>query len=547
MPVDRRRPTRAVPVTLLLTLLVFPAVAGVARRPHSGPADPSRRAVLDAMRRATAFMMDKVSCRGGFVWSYLPDLSRRWGELEARETMIWIQPPGTPSMGHLLLDAFHATGDEYYYAAAVRVTDAVLYAQLPSGGWNYLADYAGDRSLQAWYDTIGRNAWRLEEFQHNWGNATFDDGGTASAARLLLRMFLEKHEPRFKQSLDKAIQFVLDSQYPIGAWPQRFPLENEFSHHGHPDYTSYLTFNDDVTAGNVDVLIQCYQALGDRRLLGPIQRGMKSFVAAQQAGPQPGWALQYTTDLKPAGARTYEPPALATHTTAGCIEQLMRFYRLTGDAAFLARIPEALDWLDAVRLAPDLAARTGRSHPTFIAIGTNRPIFIHRRGSNVVNGTYYADEDPTNTIGHYSSFRQVDVAGMRRQLAALKTQPVAALTAGSPLAGGAVPAPLPRYMEVHPIPDPRPGGAESTRSDQRAAEAVAELDDQGRWIGPLWTTSHPYKGDGSARVAPGDFSRSNVGDDTDTSPFHADGLKGLSTQTYIRHMSDLIRYLDSLR
>ena len=64
------------------------------------------------MRAATEFMMEKVSYNGGFVWNYLPDFSRQWGEMEAKRTMVWIQPPGTPSMGHLLLDAYHATGDE---------------------------------------------------------------------------------------------------------------------------------------------------------------------------------------------------------------------------------------------------------------------------------------------------------------------------------------------------------------------------------------------------------------------------------------------------
>ena len=39
---------------------------------------------------------------------------------------------------------------------------------------------------------------------------------------------------------------------------------SEFSHHGKPDYTSYLTFNDDVAAENIDFLLKCYQALGDR-------------------------------------------------------------------------------------------------------------------------------------------------------------------------------------------------------------------------------------------------------------------------------------------
>ena len=91
------------------------------RRRRAPPRRPPDRAhVLATMKRATTFMVEKVSDKGGYVWTYLPDLSRRWGEMEARPTMIWIQPPGTPTMGHLFLDAYHATGDEYYYRAAER-------------------------------------------------------------------------------------------------------------------------------------------------------------------------------------------------------------------------------------------------------------------------------------------------------------------------------------------------------------------------------------------------------------------------------------------
>jgi len=35
------------------------------------------------MRRATEFMVSRVAVHGGYVWSYLPDMSRRWGEIEA--------------------------------------------------------------------------------------------------------------------------------------------------------------------------------------------------------------------------------------------------------------------------------------------------------------------------------------------------------------------------------------------------------------------------------------------------------------------------------
>src|SRR6185295_3487116 len=208
--------------TRLVVALALMATSVIAQQ---GAKPPDRQLLLDTMKAATTFMVEKVSTNGGYVWSYLPDLSRRWGELEARDTQIWIQPPGTATMGHLFLDAYRATGDEYYYQAAEKAAGALIWAQHPSGGWNYLADFAGDRSLRDWYDTIGRNGWRLEEFQHYWGNATFDDAGTAESAKLLLRLYVQKRDPKYKPPLDKAIQFVVDSQYPIGAWPQRFPLQ----------------------------------------------------------------------------------------------------------------------------------------------------------------------------------------------------------------------------------------------------------------------------------------------------------------------------------
>ena len=496
-----------------------------------------RKQALDAMKRATAFMVEKVSTNGGYVWTYLPDLSRRWGEMEARDTMIWTQSPGSTSMGHLFLDAYHATGDDYYYQAAERVAGALIWGQLPSGGWNYIIDFAGERSLREWYDTVGRNGWRLEEFQHYYGNGTYDDSVTQEAGKFLLRLYLEKRDPKFKPALDKTIQFVLDSQYPIGGWPQRFPLKYDVSDRGNRDYTSYLTFNDDVAVENVDFLLMCYQALGDGRLLDPVIRGMNAFLVTQQGPPQAGWGLQHTLDLKPAGARTYEPKALVTHTTGRNIEQLVKFYRLTGETKFIARVPEALDWLDSVKLPPDLAT-AARTHPTYVEIGTNAPLYVHRRGSNVVNGEYYVDHDPHKTLAHYSAFRRVDTAGLRRLYAQVRAMPLTEATAGSPLLPGSGVVALPRLF----APAPRALAAGESIAT-RAAAAIAALNATGYWPTKLGTTSHPYRA-GAGAPTQGDFSETQVGDQFDTSPFNDDTLVGISTTGYIENMSQLIRYLD---
>jgi hypothetical protein len=184
------------------------------------------------MARATRFMVEKAAYKGGYVWSYLPDFSRRWGEMEAFPTMIWVQPPGTGTMGHLFLDAYHATGDEYYYEAACKAAEALMPIQHPSGGWNYLGDLAGEASLKKWYDTIGKNGWRLEEFQHYYGNATFDDAGTAESSQFLLRLYLEKKDKRFKPPLDKALAVRPGQPVSERRLAAALPAEGRFHHHG---------------------------------------------------------------------------------------------------------------------------------------------------------------------------------------------------------------------------------------------------------------------------------------------------------------------------
>lgn len=500
---------------------------------------PSSAQIAETMKRATQFMVEKLAYRGGYLWSYLPDRSRVWGELEAYKTMVWVQPPGTATMGHLYLDAYHATGDEYYYQAAAKAAQALIDGQLPTGGWGYFIDFGGPASTKRWYDTIGKNAWRMEEFQHHWDNATFDDQGTGEAIRFLIRIYVEKREARFKRGLDKAINFIFASQLDNGGWPQRWPRVKDGGLHGKPDYTGLITFNDSVINDNIDVLLTYHQAIGDPRVLPAIERAMDVYLKTQQAAPQAGWGLQHRADFSPAGARTYEPEALVTHTTASNIQELMGFYRLTGNAKYLAPIPAALDWLDSVRLPEEL--RVGNRHfPTFVEIGTNKPLWVHRRGSNVVNGEYYVDHDPSHTIGHYNPRRSVDVPKLRREYEKLRAIPGGPVSKDSPLLKGRQP------LSPYWVAAVEPGSDMNVTGGKSAAELVASLNDEGWWPTQLKAISHPYHGPGSKDVAPGDFRSANVGDSSDTSPFDVkDGPIGISTGTYIDHMVTLIGALRS--
>ena len=519
----------------------------------SGASDTSVAAnpdndILTAMKRATTFMRERCAVNGGYVWAYAADFSTRWGEMEAYPSMIWIQPPGTATVGHLYLDCYHATKDEYYYDAAVEVASSLVAAQHPSGGWNYLHDFAGEESVRSWYDTIGKNGWRLEEFHHYYGNATFDDAGTSEASQFLLRVYLEKRDERFAAPLEKSIRFILDSQYENGGWPQRFPfVEDAPDLHGRPDYTRYITFNDDVAGENIKFLLMVWQSMGDQRAMDAIRKAMDIFVATQQPAPQAGWGLQHTLDdLAPIGARSYEPDALVTHTTAGNIGLMLDFYEWTGDEQFLARIPEAFDWLESVRLSGDEIRMPGREFPTFIEIGTNRALINHRRGSNVVNGEYYQNYDSEKPIVHYSQWRAIDLDGLRGRYESLRNVAPADLAERSPFNKQSK-FELPRFFTTKTIEvsdlNSNAGAAAIEKPSQAAvAILVSSLNGEGYWPTPLRAVSNPYIGDGDAVAADGDFSQTRVGDASDTSPYIAeDPVLGISLGSFIQNMSALMQ------
>ncbi len=539
----------------MVLLIVLPGMA--AAKPASE--SPSRSQALRAMKRATSFMMNKVSYRksGAFLWSYLPDLSRSWGEMEGYRSMAWMQKPGTSTVGHMLLDAYHATGDIYFYKQAAKVALTVAAAQKDCGGWHYMHDFAGKASLEKWYDTIGKNGWRLEEFIHYWDNATFDDAVTTEAASLLLRMYLEKRQKVFLKPLLKTIKFILEAQYDNGGWPQRYPEVEPFSYKGKPDYTRYITLNDNVAQENIQFLVSCYQTLTDEdisadlkgEMLTSIQSAMDIFPLLQGPPSQPAFSLQYTLDLDPIGARTYEPDAYTTHTTSSAVSNLLVFYQITADDKYLEPVDAALDWLDAVQLPDDYPNKPAdRTHATFMEFDTDKPRFIHRRGSNIVNGEYYWDYDSTKVITHYNIWRKIDTAALRERKETLMAQSKEALLAASPLHADGLSLPL--FYSFKDIEVFELNSGNGMPTDEITAEEVsAVLDDlnkAGYWPAPLTETSYPYIGDGPSEPTPGDYSETRVGDEYDTSPYRVsedEAVIGISTTSYIENMGTLMRWV----
>ena len=487
--------------------------------------------VRSAMLRATQFMVEKASTNGGYVAHYLPDFSRRWGELEGYQTQIWVQDPGTVSMGNIFLDAYNATGDEYYYQAAEKVAAALIWGQRPECGWNYMIDFAGDRSLKQWYNTIGKNAWGFEEYYYYYNNTTFDDSNTSGPANFLLRIYLQKLDIAYKPALDKAIQLIIDSQYPLGGWPQRYPLKNNHPKNGKEDYTSFYTFNDEVISGNIDFLIQCYATLGEERFLDPIRRGMNFYLITQQGNPQGGWGQQYNMELEPTYARSYEPAALMPGFTYTNTLLLLKYYQLTGDSKFLARIPDAIKWLESTVLPPDKSEGGTRTHATFIEIGTNKGLYAHRKGNGVSDGHYWVDYDDKNLLAHYGGKATINIQHLKDEYKRVSSLAANEAVKNSPL----------KVSKVEGLPQKQLliGSATGTVPNESVINSIIKSLDQNRWLVKHIQISRPYSISADGK----EMNTAKLSDENGKGIVDASEQHYISTREYEKNMSLLIKYL----
>lgn len=301
--------------------------------------------VHESLRKATKFL-EAWSVGGGVPGGTTLDGTTRWGESKAHlllPTEIWIQPPGTPTVGELLLRAYRIAGNAEYLGAAVRVGDALARTQHKSGGWALIGD------------TMARQSD---------GSCTFDDDTTQAALRFLMHLAQEFAHAWLTRAVHLGLNHMLRAQYRDGSWPLWYPLKG-----GWPDYA---TFNDYCIKNCITTMLEAHRLYRDERYLESARRGGDFIIASQLPAPQRGWAQQYGTDMQPAWARHFEPPAVCSAVTAGCIRSLIELYEDTGDPQWLAPIPAAIDWLER--------SQCGTRWARFYSVGTNRPVYAeHKR------------------------------------------------------------------------------------------------------------------------------------------------------------------------
>jgi len=79
----------------ILTLAWFSAPASVTAQPTDALCDDTAK----GLKKSATYYREKVASHGGYVYYYFADLKERWGEGRATADTIFVQPPGTPTVG----------------------------------------------------------------------------------------------------------------------------------------------------------------------------------------------------------------------------------------------------------------------------------------------------------------------------------------------------------------------------------------------------------------------------------------------------------------
>lgn len=425
------------------SVLLLAVFLGIPRLACADDGASLKAAATAALQKAGSYYHREVSTHGGYVYFYSLDLKDRWGEGHATPGQVWVQPPGTPTVGLAFLQAWEATGDRFYLDAARDAATALAFGQLRGGGWTNSIDLSGLSKG----DRFSGGKRRKD------GNSSLDDGQTQSAIQLVIRTdyALGFENEIIHDSAMFALDSLLAAQFPNGAFPQvwtepvsdqpvmkaSYPSYDWRTEGRIKNYWDMYTLNDNVCDYVADTLIDAHEIYGGERYLQALRKLGDFLILAQMPEPQPGWAQQYNYEMNPIWARRFEPAAMAGDETQEAIGTLIKIATFTGDAKYLEPIPAALAWLKRSLLNDGQIAR-------YYELETNRPLYMSRRGKK-----YSLTYDDSKLPKHYGWKWPSRIHELATKLAHHKSGNV---------------------LAAHPV----------TKAAVR--KAISQLDEQGRWI-----------------------------------------------------------------
>ena len=303
-----------------------------------------------------------------------------------------------------------------WFASDEALKDArnIITWQVADGGWSKNIDMVTKpRAPGDLYDADNENRFPdLADFDKpvdpSWHYiATLDNDSTWMQIRFLARVataLLAAHRDADAASIcasvQRGVEYLLDSEYPNGGWPQVWPLEG--------GYHDAITINDDAMTHAVEILHDVATGAPDYNFLpaamvkraGPAaQRGIDCLLNLQitENGVKTAWAQQYDAlTLEPTSARNYEMGSLTSDESFPVVQFLMSLPNPT--PAEVAAVHAACAWFVKVEIfgfrygsgnfMADRQSTGGRKlvavegagpiWARYYQIGTDKPIFGDR-------------------------------------------------------------------------------------------------------------------------------------------------------------------------
>jgi PelA/Pel-15E family pectate lyase len=360
--------------------------------------------------------------------------------------------PKHASMGRVMF-AIRADHPAEWFVSneALRAAHNIISYQVADGGWSKNIDMVSNpRAPGDLYDADNMNRFPDpadfdKPVDENWHYiATLDNDSTWMQIRFLAQVttaLLAAHRDAdaapIRASVERGVQYLLDSEYPNGGWPQVWPLEG--------GYHDAITVNDDAMTHAVEILHDVSEGAADYAFLPPVlkqragpasERGIECLLRLQIAtnGVKTAWAQQYDAlTLEPTSARNYEMASLSSDESYSIVEFFMGLPNPT--PAEVVAVHAAAGWMTKVAISgyrygsgnfsADRAGPDGRKlvavegagpiWARYYQIGTDKPIFgdrdktIHDNVNELSrerrNGYAWYNSAGTTVLAHYKTWR----------------------------------------------------------------------------------------------------------------------------------------------
>ncbi len=240
------------------------------------------------------------------------------------------------------------TEDNKFYLTdeARRIGDQVLAYQRVTGGWPKNIDMVKPMNEEEMAQVIAEKNRR--------DDSTTDNDATNIQMNYLARLYNATHDKRYKESVEKGVDYLLSGQYENGGWPQFWP-----EMHG---YQIHITYNDNAMVNTMLLLRKVAEAEAPfdgkvvnkstrKKASKAFDKGVECILNTQivHDGELTVWCQQHDREtLLPAKARAYELPSYSSAESAAIVSLLMSLPNPTERVK--KAVHAAMRWFDHYKL-----------------------------------------------------------------------------------------------------------------------------------------------------------------------------------------------------